>query len=137
LDTAPLICFLVGDPSRGALVRALLERAAAGHCTLVASVITETELLVAPLRSEDARQACATVQDLLGGPPAIAIHPVTRAIARRAAQVRATWNLRLADALVLATAEEAGCNVLLGNDVRFQRIDSPQMAYVHLDDPLD
>jgi predicted nucleic acid-binding protein len=45
---------------------------------------------------------------------------VTRAILRGAAQLRASTNVRLPDAIHLATANAAGCDSFLTNDQQLQ-----------------
>lgn len=134
LDTAPLIYFLGGTPARVSVVRDVLQAAAREQLELVISVVTEAELLVAPLRMEDPDHAVATVQALLDGPPAFDVRPISRSIARRAARIRADCNLRLADAMVAATAAEAGCTALLGNDAAFKRLAVEGLQYYQLDD---
>ncbi len=134
LDTAPLIYFLEGVAPWATVVRQVLEAAERGQLELVASVVTEAELLVAPLRLENSGPAVSAVQMLLDGPPPIEIRPLSRAIARRAARIRAAWNLRLADAAIVATASESGCTALLGNDASFRRLEVDGLRYYHLDD---
>lgn len=137
LDTAPLIYFLQGDPKRAPIVREVLSAAVRGELEVVVSVVTEAELLVAPLRRPDSSLFCAPVHDLLNGPPALNVQAVTRQIARRAAEIRARWNLRLADALIAATAAETGCVTLLGNDLQFRRLEIEGLSYRHLDDLVE
>jgi len=132
VDTAPLIYFLSGDEVRAPLVRPVLAAAAAHEIELVVSVVTEAELLVAPLRSGDDR-AVSIVGRLLDGPAALSVTPVGREIGRLAAHLRAELGLRLADALIAATAIDAGCTALLGNDPRFRPL-GDQIEYLHLDD---
>ncbi len=134
LDTAPLIYFLTGDPKRAPQVREVLLAAGGGELTVVISAITEAELLVAPLRQADPASACTPIHDLLTGPPAFAVRDVTRPIARAAAELRARYNLRLADSVVAATAADAACAALLGNDSRFVRLKIDGLTYYHLDD---
>jgi len=125
----------MGEPSRRKAGRAgsTLEGGKLG-LELVVSAVTEAELLVAPSRQEDPEAACRPVHDLLAGPPAFDVRDVSRPIARRAASIRAAWNLRLADAIIAATAVEAGCPGLLGNGGRFRRLEVEGLTYYHLDD---
>jgi predicted nucleic acid-binding protein len=48
--------------------------------------------------------------------------PVDLAIAERAAELRARYNLKTPDALQVATAIETGCNAFLTSDMRLKRI---------------
>ncbi len=132
IDTAPLIYFLEGDRRRAAPVRETLLAASRGALTLVASVITESELLVGPIEAGDPA-ALESVGALLDGPANIRVMDVTREIGREGAALRAEHGLSLPDALVAATALVEGCTALLGNDRALRRL-SDRLAYVHLDD---
>ena len=132
VDTAPLIYFLAGDPRRAPIVEEILTWGAAGTGQLVVSVITEAELLVAPLGSGDASAALA-IRELLDGPSGFEVVEASRDIARRAAGIRADRGLGLADAMVVATGIEARCTALVGNDKALRRA-SDLLTYLHVDD---
>ncbi len=132
IDTAPLIYFLNGDEVRAPLVRPVLAASAAREIDLVVSVVTEAELLIAPLRSGDDRTV-SVVSRLLDGPADISVAPVGREIGRLAAHIRSEIGLRLADALIAATAISSGCTALLGNDEKLRRL-GDRIEYLHLDD---
>lgn len=110
----------------------LLARAAIG-ASVVASIVTEAELLVRALRAGP-REA-ALVGQLFDG-PAVRVVPVSRQVARRAAEIRAAHGLRMVDAIVAATALEEGCTALLWNDRAPRRLEG-HIAYLHLDDLMD
>jgi predicted nucleic acid-binding protein len=110
VDTAPLIYFLNGDNVRASLVRPVLAASAAHEIELVVSVV-------------------------LDGPAALSVTPVGREIGRLAAHLRAELGLRLADALIAATAIVTGCTALLGNDTSFRRL-GDRIEYLHLDDHI-
>jgi predicted nucleic acid-binding protein len=63
----------------------------------------------------------------------VEVYGLDRRIARRAAQIRATLALSLADAAIVATALHAGCDVIVGNDERCARRVA-EIPYVFLDD---
>lgn len=86
-----------------------------GEREAVLSVISELELLVRPLREGD-RAELERIQQLYHGSEHVTTYPVDEAIAQRAADLRARYRLKLADALIVATAIEAGCDGLIGND---------------------
>ncbi len=96
----------------------------------IISVVTEAELLVKPIRDADA-DAVQRIDDLLTEGSLSSI-PVDRAIARRAATVRAELNLPLPDAFIVATAVEAGCDAIVGNDARCARRVT-EIPYAYLD----
>lgn len=129
LDTAPLIYLLEGD-GRAPGVEGIIDAGSAGVSLLI-SVVTEMELLVGPLRSGDREQA-SVVREFLD--QHVTVLDMTREIARSAAEVRATKTLSLPDAVVIATALESGCTLIVGNDARFRRLEG--IEYLHLDDHL-
>ena len=53
--------------------------------------------------------------------PDIRVFPMTSAACERAARIRAAHNLKLPDALHLATAVEHGCGLFLTNDATLAR----------------
>jgi predicted nucleic acid-binding protein len=95
------------------------------------SVVTEVELLIRPLRSGDEEQI-ERVGALLGG-PGMSVVEMDREIARLSSRIRALDRLDLPDAVIVATAIYAGCDVIVGNDARCaQRV--RDIPYVFLDD---
>ncbi len=95
------------------------------------SVVTETELLVRPLRDgtwEDVERVRALL-DAQG----ISVVALDREIAQAAAGIRAESGLRLPDAAIVATALVTGCDAIVGNDARCaKRV--KEIPYVLLDD---
>lgn len=133
VDTAPLVYFLGGYAPRDGVVDELLTLAAAGRVQLVASVVTEAELLVGALKAERGPEAAAIGQ-LFDG-PVLRAAPVSRTIARSAAELRARHALGMVDAIVAGTALEEGCTALVANDEAFRRL-TGSLAYLHVDDLL-
>lgn len=131
VDTAPLIYFLGGYAPRDRVGEVLLSLAAGGRIELVASVLTEAELLVGALKAGRGVEAAAIGQ-LFDG-PVVRAAPVTREAGRAAADLRARHGLGMVDAIVAATAFEEGCTALVGNDDAFRRL-AGSLAYLHVDD---
>lgn len=131
LDTAPIVYFLGGYSPRDEVLAQLLELASARRIELVASVLTESELLVGALAAGRDREAAA-IGELFDG-PVLRAAPVSRAVARTAADLRARLRLKLIDAVVAATALEEGCTALVGNDQDFRKLGAT-LTYVHVDD---
>jgi predicted nucleic acid-binding protein len=98
---------------------------------MVLSVISEAEMLVKPVRERDVHQM-ERIDALFQGPEHVEVRAVDRKLARRAAVLRARLGLRLDDAFIVATAIEAGCDAVVGNDALCARrvVDIP---YVYLD----
>ncbi len=122
LDTAPIIYFLERHPDYGPLVRPLFEaRIEAGTNTAVTSTISLAEVLVKPL-STGRNDLIAAYRDLLTNSSRLSLVNVTPAVAERAADLRARYNLRLPDACQVASALEAQTPLLVTNDTRLRRV---------------
>jgi len=115
LDAGVVIAALdASDAHHGAAVSALREARDRGDRLIVAAS-AYAAALVGPFRKGP--EAAAVVDAFLDALPA-SIEPATRAVARRAAELRATHGgaLRLPDALVLATADVSGADHVLTTD---------------------
>lgn len=119
LDTSVLIYYLNRSDPYFAKCREVLREIETGSLRGVISVITEMELMVAPL-GEDRREIVKAIDDLLRR-LGLQIVPVDSGLARQAAGLRAETRLRSIDALVATTAMSTGCRFLLGNDREFAR----------------
>lgn len=144
-DTNSCIYYLRAERSRGVLVRELIYGARRGLWNVSLSGIVYLELLVRPYRSRD-EQELLKVRQLALFTDGFDVTPLTSALVELGAHVRAETALKTPDALILASAIVAGCDVLIGNDKRFARInprpgaDPPSIRYpryVHLDDYVD
>lgn len=133
MDTSGLIYFLTGlQPYSGVLVP-LLERVQAKQATLIVSAISESELVVRPMRDENA-EAVERIADFLSE-DGVRVVEVDRMIARRAAQLRAGHRpLKLPDAMIIATALDTGCDLILGNDYEWKKLRG--IPFVLLDDVI-
>jgi predicted nucleic acid-binding protein len=87
----------------------------------IASIIVLTECLTKPYKDNDGAKENRTLS-LLEGTDNLSLILVTDAIAKRAAWLRADYNLRTPDALHVATAIESGCEAFLTNDLKLARI---------------
>lgn len=90
-----------------------------GRNQFVISVVTELELVVRPIRQND-RLEMERIRMLLEA-PGVYLVDLDRTIARRAAELRATTRLDLADAAIVATGLETRCDVIVGNDAQCAR----------------
>ena len=63
-----------------------------------------------------------TLSELIVGGRGVTFIPLDDAIARRGAELRARYNLSLADAFQVAAALHAGCEAMLTNDVALRRV---------------
>ena len=121
IDAGVIIAVLDAADAHHAAARAALQAALADGADLVLPASAYAEILVAPFRRSPG--AAATVDSLVDALPA-SVQPVTRPIARAAAQLRARHGakLRLPDALVVATAQELGAQSLLTTARRWPKV---------------
>lgn len=91
-------------------------RLAAGPVKIVVSDLTRLECRVKPLSSGDA--VLLAEYDTAFASAELA--PITAAVFDRATHIRAAHNFKTPDALHLAAAVEAGCDVFLTNDQKLK-----------------
>jgi predicted nucleic acid-binding protein len=132
LDTAIFIYHLEAHPRYLPLTQELLAGVQAGQWTAITSTVTVMELTVRPWQVD--RPAVAREYEaLLAHFPHLTLADVTRDVARRAAQLRAHYRLRPADALQVATALVHGATAFVTNDRLLKRL-APALDVVVLDD---
>ncbi|MGH9200838.1 MAG: type II toxin-antitoxin system VapC family toxin [Vicinamibacterales bacterium] len=111
----------------------LFESVHLGQRQAVISVVTETELMIKPLRDGDLgmlRKIEATLSH-----ENVQVAVADREVARRAARVRAETYIKLPDAFIVATAIVTGCDALVGNDeLCAKRV--TEIPYIYLDDAV-
>ncbi|MEA1961212.1 MAG: PIN domain-containing protein [Bacillota bacterium] len=120
LDTNTIIYFLDGVPEFVDLLTPLFEMIELGRLKATVSVISEAELLVKPYR-ENNTAAIEAVMFFLDEFPNLQVISVSREIGRQAAKISADFNIRLPDAIILATALNIQSDLLLGNDLKLMR----------------
>lgn len=115
LDTAPLIYFMEKNPEYVDKVRPFFTALARGDFKAVSSTVTLLEVLVYPLRRRETALA-QKYRDILLSNEHLVIIPVSPAIAEKAAELRATYNLKTPDAIQIATAIQEKATAFLTND---------------------
>lgn len=120
-DTAPIIYFIEAHPTYDALVTRIFHLISSGVLNGLASTVGLTEVLVLPLRLQH-EELAQRYRNLLLNSHNFHTLDITPAIAERAADLRARYNLRTPDALHVATAIEAGCQAFLTNDSALKRV---------------
>ena len=126
LDSAVLIYSVEKVEPFASALRPLWEGAAAGRLSLYGSELLLVEVLVAPLRKKDGELE-ATYRQMLSGATEIRILPIERDILEQAVQLRADLGIKTPDAIHAATAQAAGCDVILTNDDDFVGLDHPSV----------
>ncbi|HEX9924884.1 MAG TPA: PIN domain-containing protein [Anaerolineae bacterium] len=123
LDTRFFIYHLEAHPDYLPLTKRILKAVESGRWQAVTSTVTIMELTVQPWRinrPDIARQ----YEVLLANFPNLQIIEVNRSGARRAAQLRAIYNIRPADALQVGTAIINGATGWVSNDKKLKRLAS-------------
>jgi predicted nucleic acid-binding protein len=132
LDANPIIYTVEKHPVYGPLLQPLWQAARAKTLEVITSELTLMETLVGPLKNADMALERAYEQALLGTD--VRLLPITQAILREAAQLRATTKLKTPDALHAATAVWAGFALFVTNNPDFRGV--PNLPLVILDDLL-
>lgn len=132
LDTNVVIYALQSVEPYDALVHHLLGFMERGFIVGTVSTVVEAEVLVKPFRELD-QPAIEKATLFFRESRHLLVRSFDRAVARRAALVRATTRLPLADAIIIATALEERCDALVGNDSSMAER-AIGMPYLHLDD---
>lgn len=141
LEANPLIAAMEGaDPTRSQMTRLLQSTGT----TLVSSELTLAEVLVKPLRRRladgddlSAAELVLAYEAMFDETGLFDAIPVSTAMLRRAAEIRAgRGSLKLPDAIHLATALWARCDVLVTDDDRLQKAAADRTTVCSLD-PAD
>ena len=103
----------------------------ASDLTMATSVVSLTEVLTKPRQMGDSRLIQIYREMLLESRNLILL-PITASMAERAAEFRATYQLKTPDALQIAAALQAGCEAFVTNDRQLQRV--KELRIVILDD---
>ncbi len=120
IDTSAAIAYLHGGERASPAGLWVFDGClATGRNPGVMCALTVAELLVGPYRSGAA--AVATMEGFFRFFEAIEVVPLDTAVARTAAQLRATAGLTLPDAAVVATALERDATMVITNDARWSR----------------
>lgn len=129
LDTAPVIYFVEKHPTYLDLVAPIFQRIDAGSIVAVTSPVTLAECLVMPYRLGLTRLQQDFTDLIVYGQSTI-FASIDHDVARQAAELRASYNVSLADALQIALALQMGCEALLTNDGALERVKELRMLVV-------
>lgn len=129
VDTNVVIYLLEGTAFFGKAMEKLFGLIEAGEMKGYLSVITITELLVKPIRDKNL-ELRGKIDLFLDYFPNLEVLDVTREIAARAAEIHAATNLRVPDAILIATAAVHGC-AMVGNDLACAKKDLG-IPYIYL-----
>lgn len=120
IDTPIVIYSVEKIPDYFPLLEPLWTRVNVGTLKMISSELTLMEALVLPLRNRNLDLIQAYERLLLASD--IQAIPITQAVLKEAAHLRASTNLRTPDAIHAATAMIEKCSVFLTNDAGFRTI---------------
>lgn len=120
-DTTPLIYFVERNQKYVDLVREIVRRVDVGQILGFSSTVALTEVLTKPKKVGDIKTE-NEYRDLLLHSRSFRLIQIDSAVAERAADLRARYNLRTPDALQIAAALETGCQAFLTNDIPLKRV---------------
>ena len=128
LDTAPLIYFIEENPTYIKTTTPFFEAMDRGDFKVVTSMVTLLEVLVHPLRKNN-KALAAEYREILLNSKLVTL-TVSSAIAEKAAQLRATHNIRTPDAIQISAALDAGATYFFTNDIRLPEIPAMQILFL-------
>ena len=120
LDTSPIIYSVEKHADYWQLLTTLWQSLKANEIEVFTSELTLLETLVQPIKQKN--QMLISAYESLLTTTEINLLPITLDILRKAANFRATQNLKTPDAIHTATAFSANCNYLISNDDGFKRV---------------
>jgi predicted nucleic acid-binding protein len=123
IDSAIFIYHLEAHPAYAPLTRELLAAVEDGRLTAFTSSLALMQILDRPYRMERPETA-RKYEALLANFPNLTILDIDREAARRAAQLRARFHLRPADALQAAAGLTHGMQAFITNNCAFTRLGS-------------
>ena len=132
IDTPVFIYHLEGHATYLPLTQALLSSIESGIKKAMTSTITLMEINVRPLQL-GRPEIAIKYEALLTNFPNLSLIDIDRDAARYAAQLRAKYNLRPADALQIAACQVSGAQVFITNDRRLAQL-KPEIEIVVLQD---
>lgn len=115
IDTMVFSYHLSDHPRYAPLATRILEQVEAGDVSAVTSTLTFAELLTKAIQERDA-QAARQCELFFIQFPNLTLFPVDMSVARRVAVLRGETGLRMPDAIQIATAQQAGADVIVTND---------------------
>ena len=127
-DTNLFIYLLEDEGERGARVSAIIQRMSDRRDELLTSTLTLAEVLVKPLAMGDVEWADR--YEKLLNTPGVTLLGFDRASARIYAQLRQDKTLKPPDAIQLACAASAKCDLFITNDDRLARKIVPGIQFI-------
>lgn len=126
IDTSPFIYHFQGEAVYSKVTTDLFNAVEKGLIRAVTSVITLLEVLVKPV-SEGNVKAAEEYRILLRTFPNLNLRTIDDTVASRAAGLRASYGIRVPDALQLGAAIEEGAKAFVTNDEKLRKVTDIQV----------
>ena len=136
IDTSILIYHLEEIKPYDELTRLLIEKIAEGHFLCNISTLTITELFTKPYRLKDYGKI-ALFEEFIGSLPNTRIQPIDYEISKFAASLRADYNLRTPDSIILSTAFITKSRHFVTNDTALKKVKLEGLKVLILDEYLE
>jgi uncharacterized protein len=121
LDSCLWIYHFEDHPTYRQWTKPILQAVSSGQCCAVISELTLLEILVQPLRL-GLEEVVEKYQFSIDNFPNLTLCPVTREVTLKAAALRAKYELRTPDALIIATSIVRGASLMVTNDAQWKRV---------------
>ena len=129
LDTAPLIYYIERSANFFPIVDRFFQGLKSRNILAVVSPITLAECLVMPFKLNNIQMQQNYI-NFLTNTREVEMVEINPEIARQAASLRATYRLKLPDALQIAVAVASGCDRFLTNDTDLKRVSELQILVI-------
>ncbi|WP_414568313.1 type II toxin-antitoxin system VapC family toxin [Nostoc sp. CCY 9925] len=120
IDTPVVIYSVEWNPDYYSLLQPLWLKFQTGEIQIISSELILMETLVLPLKNNDTFLLNAYEELLLS--ENMQLVPISQPVLRQAANLRATTNLKIPDAIHAATALSVNCNQFITNDKGFRNV---------------
>jgi predicted nucleic acid-binding protein len=128
LDTNFFIYLIQGTGPQSIRTKYLLNAFSSRRDEILTSVMTLGEMLVRPMREGD--RALAQRYRRILRSPGITVLPFLEDAAEAFASIRMDKSIKPPDAIQLATAATAGCDLFLTNDERLMKASVPGIHFI-------
>jgi len=132
IDSSVLIYHLEDIKPYNKLTKILISEIAKGQANCIISALTITELLIKPYKLKD-DEKIRLFEEFTKSLPNTIIQAIDYGIAKTAASIRAEYDLRTPDSLILATALQSGSQLFITNDIALKKIRSDTLKIIIFD----
>ncbi len=121
IDTSPLIYFIEGHSEYQKELEEVFKANNKGEIQLITTTLTLMEVLVQPYKN-NRKDLVEKYEQIITGSPNIEVIDIDLDIARKAAEIRAIYNLKTPDAIQVSASILQKADIFLSNDAGFQKI---------------